>query len=80
MIRLLFIIAIVGVAVWWMFGRRKGGGEAVRPEAPPVDKAAAPLAMVACAHCAVHLPRDETVADADGRLFCGEAHRVAGPR
>jgi uncharacterized protein len=78
MIRLLFIIAIVGVALWWMFGRRKGG-EAARPDAPPVDKAA-PRAMVACAHCGVHLPRDETVADAEGRPFCGEAHRLAGPR
>jgi uncharacterized protein len=77
MTRILFIIAIVGIALWWMFGRRRG--DAGKPEAPAAKKAA-PQAMVACAHCGVHLPQTDTVADAEGRLFCGEAHRLAGPR
>jgi len=80
MIRFLFIIAIVGFGLWWMFGRRRGD-DAAKPEADaPVEKQAAPQSMVACAHCGVHLPQAETVADAEGRLFCGEAHRLAGPR
>jgi uncharacterized protein len=76
MTRILFIIAIVGIGLWWMFGRRRGN-DAARPDAPRRD---APQAMVTCAHCSVHLPGDEAVADAQGRLFCGEAHRLAGPR
>jgi uncharacterized protein len=35
--------------------------------------------MVACAHCGVHLPVNEAVKD--GELhFCGEPHRLLGPR
>jgi uncharacterized protein len=36
--------------------------------------------MLACAHCGVHLPGDETVRDEAGRAYCGDAHRLAGPR
>ena len=38
------------------------------------------MPMLACAHCGVHLPQAEAVVDAGGRPFCGEAHRLAGPR
>ena len=79
MIRFVFLIAIVGIAWWWIFGRRRGGQG--KPETgAPAQKQAGPQDMVACAHCGVHLPKAETVADAEGRLFCGEAHRLAGPR
>jgi len=78
MSRILFIIVIVGIALWWLFGRRRGG-DAAKPETPAAKKNE-PQSMVACAHCGVHLPKAETVADAEGRLFCGEAHRLAGPR
>ena len=70
--------AALGVVVlaWVLFfkGRRKR---------PPVDRAkdmaqAAP--MLACSHCGLHLPKTEAVFDAEGRPFCGEAHRLAGPR
>jgi uncharacterized protein len=40
----------------------------------------APAAMHACAHCGVHLPHADMQADNSGRLFCSEAHRLAGPR
>ncbi len=32
--------------------------------------------MVACAHCGVHLPRDEALPGRGG-VFCGEPHRTA---
>ena len=38
-----------------------------------------PQIMVACAHCGLHLPRSDAVLDAQGRGFCGAAHRLAGP-
>jgi uncharacterized protein len=36
--------------------------------------------VVACAHCAVHLPKAEALNDAQGHWFCDSAHRLAGPR
>jgi uncharacterized protein len=32
--------------------------------------------MIACAHCGVHLPRDEALPGRGG-VFCGDAHRAA---
>ncbi len=83
MSKLLLLLAVIGVAVWWLAGRRrdkpKPPAGPARP-APPTPAAAEPQPMVACAHCGVHLPRQDTVADAAGRPFCSEAHRLAGPR
>jgi uncharacterized protein len=71
-------LVLLGVVVlaWVLFfkGRRKP---------PPVDRtgeASRALPMLACTHCGVHLPRSEVVFDAEGRPYCGEAHRLAGPR
>lgn len=74
----LLVIAVVGFVLWLMFGRDRGAAKPSprRRSAAP----AAPVEMVACAHCGVHLPADEAVADAGGRRYCGEAHRLAGPR
>ena len=33
-----------------------------------------------CAHCGVHLPASEALHDIGGRVYCSEAHRLAGPR
>ncbi len=33
-----------------------------------------------CAHCGVHLPVSEALHDIGGRVYCSEAHRLAGPR
>ncbi len=33
-----------------------------------------------CAHCGVHLPESEALHDIGGRIYCSEAHRLAGPR
>ncbi|MBL8341789.1 MAG: hypothetical protein JNL30_10010 [Rubrivivax sp.] len=79
MIRVLVLVAVVvGLALWLLKARRpRGGDDSARNGA---GRPAPPAAMVACAHCGVHLPRPDAVQDAQGRSFCGEAHRLAGPR
>jgi len=68
--KILLFLVVVFVLLWLLRGtasRRRGGG--VRP--PP-----APQQMVACAHCGIHLPRDEALPGRGG-VFCGDAHRTA---
>jgi len=68
--KILLFLVVVFVLLWLLRGttsRRRRGG--VRP--PP-----APQQMVACAHCGVHLPRDEALPGRGG-VFCGDAHRTA---
>jgi uncharacterized protein len=77
MFRLLILVAVVvGLALWFLKGRRTGAPTA----SDRGPRAAEPAAMVACAHCGVHLPRPDATFDGEGRSYCGEAHRVAGPR
>lgn len=74
----LLVIAVVGIVLWLMLGRERRVAPPPRSRRPAPP--ALPVEMVACAHCGVHLPADETVSDAAGRRYCGEAHRLAGPR
>jgi uncharacterized protein len=71
-------LVLIGVLVlaWVLFfkGRRKPPPAARPDAAPPV------AAMLACAHCGLHVPKAEVLFDVLGRPYCGEAHRLAGPR
>jgi uncharacterized protein len=71
-------LLLIGVLVlaWVLFfkGRRKPPPVGRPDAAPPV------AAMLACAHCGLHVPKAEALFDALGRPYCGEAHRLAGPR
>ena len=87
MAKLLLLLGVIVVALaWWTLGRRRDGGAGDRPAKQPgsnrpgADRRGAPATMLACAHCGVHLPQAEAVFDAGGRPYCGEAHRLAGPR
>ncbi|MCW5632181.1 MAG: hypothetical protein KIT17_02505 [Rubrivivax sp.] len=76
MLRVLILVAVVvGLALWLLRGRRVDTTTARRP-----GRGENPAQMIACAHCGVHLPRPDAVFDAEGRSYCGEPHRVAGPR
>ena len=78
MLKLIILLAVVvGVALWLLQRRGPTDGDKGRSAKKP---GAEPAKMVACAHCGVHLPRPEASFDADGRSFCSEAHRIAGPR
>jgi uncharacterized protein len=75
-VKFLVVLLVVGVGLWLLFGRaaRRGSVGKGRPPRPAVDAEA----MVACAHCGVHLPRGDAVADGS-LMYCSEAHRIAGP-
>lgn len=80
MLRVLILVAVVvGLALWLLKGRRIGAPPASRGDAARKD-GAQPAPMVACAHCGVHLPRPDASFDAEGRSYCGDPHRIAGPR
>lgn len=78
----LLLLLVVGVVLFLMFGRRRKPDDD-RPAAgdrPAARRPGEAAPMLACAHCGVHLPRDDAVLDAAGRAYCGDAHRIAGPR
>jgi len=70
---LIFLLAVV-LLLWLL--RKSSTRRAPPPPPPPRDAAATPQPMLACAHCGVHLPRDEALPGRGG-VFCGEAHRAA---
>lgn len=82
----LIVLLVVAVGLWlWTGGRKRGSKErqgpaAAAPPKPAPGPKAAPVVMITCAHCGVHLPADDALRDAAGRGFCSEAHRLAGPR
>jgi uncharacterized protein len=71
----LVVILVVVLLLWLARNDRRvpppsTGEGAGRRNVPPAR------AMVACAYCGLHLPRDEALPGRGG-LFCGEAHRTA---
>jgi len=77
----LLLVLVVGIVLFLMFGRtRKGAGDEPAAGSAPEPRSKRAPPMLACAHCGVHLPGDEAVRDEAGRVYCGEAHRLAGPR
>jgi uncharacterized protein len=86
MMKLLLFVFVVAIAVF-VFASRRRRDDGARPAMPKEDmrahaavEEAVPAPMIACVHCGVHLPKSEAKADAEGRLFCSTAHRLAGPR
>lgn len=87
MARVLIIAALIGLVAWWAMSRLRARDARDDAEHTRRERGAGrrngrrgPQAMVACAHCGVHLPRAEAVADGAGRLYCGDEHRLQGPQ
>jgi uncharacterized protein len=78
-VKYVILVAVV-VAILFLakLGRRAGKGsvqtESAKPSAPPEKQA-----LLACAHCGVHLPVNESLPGRGG-VFCDEAHRSAFER
>ena len=84
MLKAWLVLLVVGVAMWLLIvrNRKLGDDEAGAEPASKAAKAAkAPkmIEMVECAHCGLHLPAADALMSGT-RVFCGEAHRQAGPR
>lgn len=77
MAKLLITLVIVVLALLWWFGKGRGGGAAgPRGGANPPPR---PRAMVACAHCGLHLPQSDALEGESGRHYCCAEHRRLGP-
>ena len=72
--KFLLLLIAVFVLLWLLRASLRRGR---RP--PPASKPAtpdSPQPMLSCAHCGLHLPRDEALPGRGG-VFCGAAHRTA---
>lgn len=78
----LLLLLVLGLVLWKLVGRSRVSPPADGRRAPPAPRGAptpAPEAMVACAHCGLHLPAVDAVLDGS-RIYCSPAHRALGPR
>ena len=74
-----YLVLLLVLAVAYMVWRSNRVARKAQPPANPAKPpASGPQDMVACPVCAVHLPRADAVAGADGRLFCSQEHRLSG--
>ena len=71
---LLLILAVVAL-VWLLRSSLRRRRPPQVPPAPPVATSSA-QPIVSCAHCGVHLPRDEALPGRGG-VFCDATHRTA---
>lgn len=72
--KLILLLLAIAVLLWLVRGT-------VRRARPPRDPARdatppAPQIMLRCAHCGLHLPRDDALPGRGG-VFCDAAHRAA---
>jgi uncharacterized protein len=79
--KLLLLLAVVFGAIWWL---RQSGRQRRPPTTKPQSPSAPvtpvpPPAMLACAHCGLHLPQPDALFDAGGHPYCSAAHRLSGP-
>ena len=68
------VVLLVVVLVLWLARAARRTPAPRKP--PPAQRPPAIEDMVRCAHCGVHLPRDEALPGRGG-VFCGDAHRTA---
>ena len=74
--KFVLLLAVLAIAylVWRAARRREEADRAPPPAAP----AALPQDMVRCPVCSLHLPRNDALLGASGRLYCSHEHRATG--
>lgn len=79
-LKYLLVLLVVAIGFWMVSTRSRkprdqgGASRKVRP----ASSNAPPQAMLRCAHCGLHLPAADAVAD--GALaYCSDTHRGLGP-
>ncbi|MFO1219109.1 MAG: PP0621 family protein [Burkholderiaceae bacterium] len=70
--KFLLVLVVVVVVLAWVMRRPRVTTRSGAEKTATAD-------MVACAHCGVHVPAHDALADGR-RHYCSEAHRLAGPR
>jgi uncharacterized protein len=74
----LLVLFVVAIGLWLVNKRLRGPARREpRPTAPPGGPKL-PDAMLACAHCGLHLPATDALRDGD-KAYCSDAHRRLGP-
>ena len=68
----LLILLVVGGLLWWLRRERPPAAPST-PAQPP-----APSAIVRCAHCGLHLPQADALADEQGEHYCCAEHQRKG--
>ena len=76
---LLLIVIVVAILLLVRAGQRRVADKAARRPPQPPEPSAGAQPMLACAHCGIHLPRNESLPGRGG-VFCDEAHRAAFER
>jgi len=84
--RVVIIVAAVLVFFWLLRRALSSRKQDDQPQAPSDAQKGGAVSpdLVSCAHCGMHLPKNEAVAAGEGaspgRFFCGDEHRRLGPR
>ena len=92
MLKFLLVLLVVGIVLWSLLSRLRGpgrrggddggvgdgGGDSAGRDDSGKPAVAAPVVMVECAHCGLHLPAADAVPE-DSQLYCSDAHRRLGP-
>ena len=67
------LVLLAVLALWWLLrGSLRRRTQVPKRRAKPD----APQPILACAHCGLHMPRDEALPGRGG-VFCSDAHRAA---
>lgn len=83
----LLVLVVVGLGLWMLLTRLRGGrgerGDEQRPGGAGAADAAGkpapgPVVMVECAHCGLHLAAADALPEGS-RLYCSDSHRRLGP-
>lgn len=79
MLKILLVLLVVGIGVWSLVSRLRGPRRDADSVAGKGKEPASslPVAMVACAHCGLHLPAADAVPEG-AHLYCSDAHRRLG--